>query len=394
MFNRIRLRPIGAVLGFAAPLIIVAIGVVFQDNISRFLVTPRAPFQTMTPPAPPDYQKQEAWAQWPSEKNEKTADVFYVHSTTYYDKHHWNSPYRHDEAERILQSVARPNEVGPFSEIGAVYAPRYRQATLSAFFTHKYDGIASRLFAYQDVSRAFDFFLQYRDGDRPLFLVGYGQGGLHVQGLLRDYFLGQENETRAHLAGAYVIHQPTTSPYLESLSPYIAACETPGDFRCLVSFIDLEPQFKEEMDRMRARGMIWSETSLVPVKGDQILCVNPLSWTRGEEYISRDFHIGAGSATGIKSGTVPPTVSRAIGAQCSNGILIVDKPDQDFLRRGDWFGAKWKAQPFNLFYHDLAKNAADRLFALETKLFEEAQILDPIDGSTDINVSPINKVPG
>lgn len=90
---------------------------------------------------------------------------------------------------------------------------------------------------------------------------------------------------------------------------------------------------------------------------------------------------------------MPPPVTETVGAQCVDGILVVDTPAQDFLRRGDWFGAKWKAQPFNLFYHDLAKNAEERVQALTKQLFEEAQILDPIEGSIEIGESPVKKVP-
>jgi len=390
-FNR--LGPIGGIAGATASVLAIVSILVFQDNITRFFSTPRAPYQTMTPPPPPDYNARGAWAHWPSEKDFGAADVFYVHSTTYYEKDYWNAPLRQPDAEKKLQSIARPNEAGPFAQIGAVYAPRYRQATLSAFFTHKYDGLEARRFAYQDVAKAFEFFLKYRDEERPLFLVGYGQGGLHVQGLLRDYFKGQDNQIRSQLAAAYIIGQPTPLSFVDSLGPEISICNAAGEFRCIVSYIDFEARFNEEMDRMRHRGLIWSDSGLVPVDNEKLVCINPLTWTSDTSYIGPDRHIGAGSATGIKDGIVPPAVSRALGATCDKGILLVDDPKQEFLRRGNWFGAKWKAQPFNLFYHDLAKNADDRLLALKAQLFEEAQFLDPIDGSVEIESSPINKVP-
>lgn len=386
-----RLTPI-IVLTLLAILGVVAAGVVFQDNITRFIIRPRTPFQISTPPKP-EYGARGAWAVWPSDPAEKAADVFYVHSTTYYKKRYWNGPITNYSADRGLQDKAAPNEAGPFMEIGAVYGPRYRQATLFSFFTQKYDGLAARRLAYKDVRTAFEHYLKSADPSRPLILVGYGQGGLHVLGLLKDYFQNDE-ALRARLAAAYVIGHATPEAMFDGVLSKLSPCNGPKNIRCVISYIDFESDFEDEMRRTRNRELAWTaDGSLEPVKNEKLLCVNPLTWTRTTDYVGPENHKGAASATGLKLGDRPAAIPHAVGARCVDGILVVDRPRQKFLRRGKWFGAKWHVQPYNLFYRDLTLDAARRVRLLQARLEQEARILKPIEEPVDLKESPVNKVP-
>ncbi|MFQ5562845.1 MAG: DUF3089 domain-containing protein [Parvularculaceae bacterium] len=387
-----------------APLILLAVlfiatvlaaGVVFQDNIVRFFIKPRTPFQISTPPPRPEYGARGAWALWPSNPETKAADVFYVHSTTYYKKRYWNGPITNYSADRGLQHAAAPNEAGPFLELGAVYGPRYRQATLYAFFTHEYDGRAARKLAYNDVRTAFEHYLKHADPTRPIILAGYGQGGLHALRLLEEYFLTDET-LKARLAAAYIIGHSTPASLFEKdgLLEGFGPCAGPDDIGCALSYVDFEPGFEHEMWRKRNRALIWTRGGeLESVRGKELLCVNPLSWTRTEDYVGPDHHKGAASATGLKLGDRPAPIAKAIGARCVNGILVVDRPRQEFLRRGRWIGAKWHVQPYNLFYRDLALDAERRVRLTAARMKQEARILKPIKEAVDLEDSPVNKVP-
>lgn len=379
-------------LGVAVLTIIAAL--VFQDNIVRFLISPKTPFQISAPPPAPEYGARGAWALWPDrDADQGVADIFYVHSTTHYSYKSWNAAINDAAANQILKDTAAPNEAGPFVGLGPIYGPRYRQATLFAFFTHKFDGVAARQLAYRDVRRAFRKFLSEIDDKRPIILVGYGQGGLHVVRLLEEFFQ-KDRKLRARLAVAYIIDQATPTRLFDGLLKETPPCDDPEAIRCVVSYVDYEPRFDEEMERVRRRSMTWSaDGDLVAAAGDELLCVNPLSWTRTAAHISADRNIGAASATGIRFGATPPSVTHAVGAKCVNGILMVDRPVQEYLRRRAWFGAKWRAQNFNLFYFDLATDARRRALAAAAKLKEESRYLDPIEHTIDLRESPINKAP-
>lgn len=381
--------------GVAGAITILCAGLfVFQDSIARFRLAPRTPFQIETPPPAPDYDARASWALWPdADAGSRGAEVFYVHSTTYYSNARWNAPIGDAASKSELSRNAVPNEVGPFLQLGPVFAPHYRQATLFTKFTHKFDGVAARRLAYADVKRAFERFLKTSDPTLPLVLVGYGQGGLGVQGLLKD-FMQTDEALRRRLAAAYVIDQATPlSLFADDLSK-TPPCGGPDSIRCVISYVDYEQRFRGEIENVRRRSMAWSGAGeLRPTANEALLCTNPLNWRVSTERVEPEAHVGAASATGLALGSAPPAITKIVGAQCVDGILIVDRPVQAFLRRPVWFSSKWRARGFNLFYHDLAADAGRRVAATAAKMEEEYRSLDPIGESVEVDVSPINRTP-
>lgn len=337
----------------------------FQDNLTRFSLNPRTPYQTYTPPPPPAYAARGAWALWPDDLQAGVADVFYVHSTTYASNRHWNGPLTDPASDAALRRVAAPNEAGPFMRVGAVYGPRYRQATLFASFTHKFDGLEARELAFRDIEDAFQQFLTDRPSNRPIILVGYGQGGLHVLGLLSNH-VAQNPEILEALAAAYIIDEPIPLSLFEGALSAIPPCERPQSVRCVISYLAVGPGFEEESRRFRQRSLVWTPNGqLLSQRRTPLLCINPISWTPSETPAPSDAHVGAASATGLRMRETPPAIEKAIGAQCAEGVLRVDQPRQNFLRKRRWFGDHWRPQDFNLFYHDLAADAARRVGNLQ-----------------------------
>ena len=171
---RIRTIAIAIALG------VVAIGVIalaFQNNLSRFFLNPREPFQVASPPPPPQYGVRAALGRFGRLTRTAPVQMFSIfirrpmHLTIIGTR-----PLGMAAADSLLLRVAAPNEAGPFMSVGAVYGPRYRQATLFSKFTHKFDGLASRELAYRDVLEAFKVFRAQRVPGRPFVLVGYEQG--------------------------------------------------------------------------------------------------------------------------------------------------------------------------------------------------------------------------
>ena len=361
-----------------------AAAVMFQDNITLFSLNPRTPFQTDTPPPPPAYGARGAWALWPDDFRAGEADVFYVHSTTYASSKRWNAPLTDNIADAALRRAAAPNEAGPFMRIGPVYGPRYRQATLFSSFTHKFEGLAARELAYKDVETAFLHFLSERPASRPFIIVGYGQGGLHVLGLLQ-YHVAANDGLRRNLAAAYIINQGVPVSIFDQALQAIPPCTSQAAVRCVISYIDLESGFEQEEERFRQRALVWNETGeLTSLPNAEILCVNPISWAVSDQLADRQDHLGAASATGLRMKETPPPITAATSAQCQDGILAVDSPQQNFLQRRHWFGDHWRPQDFNLFYYDLAADAARRVENLNQRLAAEA---------VDLSVSPDDNGP-
>lgn len=363
----LRLAIIAGVFGAIG--VISLISFIFQDNITRFQLNPRVPYQTYEPPPPPSYNARGAWAIWPDDPFAGDADVFYIHSTTYASNDHWNAPLTDPNANLILRRVAAPNEAGPFYPIGAVYAPRFRQATLFARFTHKFDGLAARRLAYTDIEAAFDEFLRMRASARPFIIVGYSEGALYGMGLIQRR-VDKDPALRRQFIAAYLIGGAIPQKAFSENPSAVQPCDSAEDTACVVAFVDLEPGFDEEKRRVRRRSLMWADNGqLTPVTNEPHLCVNPLDWTRSENLQSADNHIGAASATGLRLDETPPPIPNIIEAQCEYGVLAVSRPPQVFLRRQKWFGGKWKTQDFNLFYHDLRADALRRTANWKTTAF-------------------------
>ena len=378
------------IVGFVV--VLAACVFIFQDNVTRFLLNPRTPYQTYAPPPAPDYAEAGSWAL--QGVGAQGADVFFVHPTTYYAARHWNAPLDDPHATQKLERVVLPNFAAPFYDVGRVYAPRYRQATLYADFTHNDDGRAARQTAYSDVREAFSAFLDGREKTTPIILVGYEQGGLHALRLLQEFF--EHRPLRSQLVAAYIIGQAAPEDMHAVSLRSIPRCVSAASARCLVTWNAFREDDEREIHRRLNRSLTWNIFGrLTSTQGRTPGCVNPLSWSLDGAYAAPELHRGAVAATGLERGISPPIIEREIGAVCRDGVLIVDSSAKTYLRRRDWFGRQWKVQDFNLFYEDVRTNARERISALNTILEAEALLAPPLDsGLIDVPDSPINKVPG
>jgi hypothetical protein len=365
-----------------------------QDNLIRSLSNPKIPYEAYTPPPVPDYTNYDNWLEWAPDSNEKSAAVFYVHDTTYRSSAHWNAPIDDKPSQNLLERVALPNEAGPFAEIGAIYAPKYRQATMFAFFTKKHQGQAARKTAYRDVRRAFTYFLENTDAKKPIILVGYGQGGLHVQGLLLDFF--QDDPTvQRRLIAAYVIDHSTPIDLFNYAFAETPACKYTADVRCVVSWNAYTSDFENEIWRKQTRLLVWEENTrtLKEVSKRPLLCTNPLNWTLTDDLVSNEEHLGAATLTGQPFSQDPAVVQKAVDVQCVEGIAMLSEPTQRWLRRPKQFGAQWAPLDYNLFYQDLRVNAAQRTEALLALMEIEDKMAPPMSETFELEEAPINKVP-
>ena len=103
----------------------------WREDIVKASLDPKQPFQTYTPPPAPDYEGPAAWYLGPDTPAVRPlADVFFVHSTTFDGGKDWLGAIQDRTAARLVSHSVVPNFAGPFSGVGRVFAPRYRQASL------------------------------------------------------------------------------------------------------------------------------------------------------------------------------------------------------------------------------------------------------------------------
>ena len=367
----------------------------YRDAIFKYIQDPRQPFQTYSPPAAPIYTDPQAWLALPDLSQDPFShpargDVFVVVPSVYRGGEHWNLPTDDLKRKRKLQRIVRPNYVSPYGQAGRLFAPYYRQASLFAFMTTREDAIEAQDLAYQDVRRAFEFFLENSPPERPLVLVGHNQGASHVQRLLMEFFQGPLKE---RLSVAYIIDYPLA---LEQFNDNLQAqqpCAAKSQVNCIIAFGSFTPEDRVIADRFVNELLVYQGSDYQPIAGKDLLCVNPLIWKLDEDYVPRRLHKGGVAAEGLDPDMDPAPLNKQVGAQCQNGILLVDKPRSRSLRRPIQVGAKFRTLPSNLFYEDLKQNAVTRVNALieSGRLPKRVEKLDNFD-VVDIVDSPVTPV--
>jgi hypothetical protein len=310
-------------------------------------------FDASPVPASPDYSYTKSWAALPEtmdaadlipqntalQENQENAkaDVFFIHPTTYtYDpksEYKWNGSLDDEELNKITDNGTIKNQASIFNAAGRVFAPRYRQAHIHAFFAkEKEDGNRALEMAYQDVKNAFQYYLQNYNQGRPFILAAHSQGTIHAGRLIKDFI--EEKDLENQLIAAYLIGMPVPKNYFNSLK----VCGNPDDTDCFVSwntFADgYYPKTYNAMDY------------------ENSVCVNPITWTTNDAEASRNLNKG-GVVWNYK---VIPAIN---SARVKDGMLWICKP---YIPGRMFYKVKnYHIGDYNLFYENIRENAVQRV---------------------------------
>ncbi len=250
----------------------------------------------------PDYSLPSSWLALPAPDMEKPVDVFYVHPTTYFSNEHWNQPGPMDDVDgRSGEKVVA--QAGAFCKCGNIFAPWYRQATLEVLNARPDDKAQALDVAYQDVKAAFSHYMENYNEGRPFILAGHSQGSNHLLRLLTEEFGNRHSMDR--LVAAYVVGWPVTRGDLLE-SGHLVMCDSPDQTGCIVSWNTQSP---------------FPDCSLTD---DSTLGVNPLTWTRTDEFVPRRQNRGAVFFRDGRRVVIP----HYVGARLHDGALLVE-PSED-----------------------------------------------------------------
>jgi len=177
-----------------------------------------------------DYSQLENWAAHPNKRDNADkipraehlastslkADVFFIHPTIYNNKGSdlsWNPKIDDEELNERVDNSTILFQASAFNAAGRVFAPRYRQAHLVSYSTNdKKSAEAAFKLAYNDVKKAFEYYLEYYNQGRPIIIASHSQGTTHAGPLLREFFDGRALKNR--LVAAYLIGMPVPKNYI------------------------------------------------------------------------------------------------------------------------------------------------------------------------------------
>jgi hypothetical protein len=279
------------------------------------------------------------------------AAVFFIHPTSFLDRNRWNAPIDDADANGRAELFLR-GQASAFNGVGAIWAPRYRQATFGAFLTGKAAAQKAIDFAYRDVLAAFDEFLK-EAGDRPIILAGHSQGALHLTRLLMDRVAGTPLAKR--IVAAYVIGWPVSiSADLPRLG--LPACSTADQSGCILSW----QSFSEPADPSLITDTYDASTGLngQPRAGTPMLCTNPLTGKPGDT-APASANLGALiQSKDLKSAQLVPGI---VPARCDpRGFLLIGGSPPDL---GPYVlpGNNYHVFDYSLFWANIRRDAERRL---------------------------------
>lgn len=231
-----------------------------------------AKFNAADQPPAPDYSQEKYWLALPFSKDnadftpkreskiddkDKNVDVFYIYPTLYMKGSTWNASLEDKKLNKGLRKKVLKYHASVFNSVGRVYVPQYRQAIIKSFRDTTAEGEKALAFAYEDVKKAFEYYLKNKNQGRPIIIASHSQGTHHARRLLKEYF--ETPEMKSKLVCAYTIGFGMYPEQYQVLTP----CESPTETNCYVTWASF-------MD-----GYNPGKTALI---GN--VCVNPISWKR------------------------------------------------------------------------------------------------------------------
>ncbi len=309
-------------------------------------------FASSTTPPPPDYALASSWAALPTardladslpsptlqdQQSTASADVFFIYPTSFTYQptgpNQWNGDVADKELNRKTDEGAILNQASLFNGAGRVYAPRYRQAHIKAYFTDDKE-TAKQAFelAYQDVKAAFNYYLAHYHQGRPIVMAGHSQGTQHAHRLLTELFDGQPLQQQ--LVVAYLVGMPIPANAFQQ----IKLCQSPTETGCFCTWNTFATGYYPPNHQ--------SYLSRAAV-------TNPLTWTTDSLQADRKLNRGA---VGQK---FKYYAAGFVDAQVHRGMLWINKP---YITGRALISLKnWHVADYNLFYVNVRENAVERV---------------------------------
>lgn len=357
----------------ATALLVLVLGLVaaFFDRLVVYALTPGAPFDPDNVPPAPNYADPAAWSALPDrvdaadaevaglsalDPNSAAVDVFYVHPTSFIGDG-WNGVLGDPTVDDATDRGATRIQASAFNGCCAVYAPRYRQANLTAFIAPSADGERAIALAGDDVIDAFRHYLAQFNKGRPFIVAAHSQGAALAFRLLRDEVAA--TPLRDRLVAAYLIGGPLTEAALTDV-PGLPVCASAEQTGCVVAWNARGPGYRGGLD------FVDHPPPPPGVGPRRRVCVNPLTWRNDQVPAGRELARGAVFWDGDAVPTPQPGFA---GARCEDGVLVVELAGavpRDVMSRllDHALGAgNYHPIEFGLFYVDIRDNARARVDA-------------------------------
>lgn len=262
------------------------------------------------------------------------ADIFFIHPTSYTDvkmPFGWNAPVDDSVLNKATDEGTILYQASIFNEAGRVFAPRYQQANINAYYSLNRQAAERALDnAYADVKAAFEYYLAHYNNGRPIVIASHSQGSTHSQRLIKEFFDGKPLQNQ--LVAAYIVGMDLNPNQYTSLTE----CTKPSQTGCICGWRSYESGF-------------------VPlyIKLEQFnsIVTNPLTWDAAKPKASRNAN--KGTTLGLFDVIVP----KLADAEAKARVLWVNPGSFS-----DEIGTNnYHVMDMNLFYVNIRENVKLRV---------------------------------
>jgi hypothetical protein len=298
----------------------------------------------------PDYSNLNYWAAHPlkwdpsdsipkplrKEKKDTLVDVFFLHPTMYTMKIK-DGGLNADIDDAYLNAKTDYSTIlyqaSVFNQHARVYAPRYREAHISAYFPK--DTLAAlKAFdlAYEDVKSAFEYYLKNYNHGRPIIIASHSQGTNHALRLLKEYF--ENKPLQKQLVAAYIVGMAIPTDFFSSLQ----MCEDSLQAGCVCGWRTFRKGYKPPY---------------IEAEKEFSLVTNPITWKTDTLYGPKKMN------TGSLLYKFNKIYKRTTDAQIYEGVVWVRRPKfpWSFL----YSTKNYHVGDINLYYMNIRENVGQRI---------------------------------
>jgi hypothetical protein len=209
---------------------------------------------------------------------EKAVDCFYVYPTVSAEPR-MNANLRVGTAEigAAIEQASR------FSQVCNVWAPIYRQRTVSSLALGLGADKAAAAIAYASLEQGWDDYLTHYNDGRPIVFIGHSQGAAILIQLLRSQ-VDDNPALRQRVVGAVILGGNVDVPAGKTVGgtfQHIPACTSDDEYGCVIAYSSFpsEPPSTSYFGRPgQGVSLQWGETATA---GVQVVCVNPAALAGG-----------------------------------------------------------------------------------------------------------------
>ena len=326
----------------------------------------------VTVPPAPEYDNEVSWLAKPAVLN-KPVDVFYVYPTIYVAE----TPLNMDVSDANLRQNAKgllTAQAGVYSPYANLFAPFYRQQSAASQSMEANNGgrdaFADPAFmiGYSDVERAFDYYLEFLNVDRPFILAGHSQGSMAVIQLLRNRLDNPDLQKR--LIAAYPIGYSVTKSDLRKY-PWMKLARNETDTGVIITF--------------NTQG---SKAAGSPVLLDGAVGINPLNWkTDGTpaKNVDNEEALFFNDRTGEVIERIPhfagAYIDQESGALIATDMLNPKSDKIDLVNMGRWPEQVYHRFDYAFWYANLKANVKKRIDVYLKKYPDVMSVLRQESGS-------------